>query len=792
MGVFSHVQTVVGGSLDDASTVVRLDVADGVSGRELVVTNYGHGLQLVFDLSNGAATQRGAERYFGTGDAEFATVGIGDRDHAIRHSDLARLTETAGAGLPLYANGSAFRGNLLQGIQVKIGDTGYVYLAETNGAGISVHEALPSGGLRLLNRSADTGDPLRHVSAFASVTTGEKTYLVGASGVDNRLASYEIGDDGALRLAAMIEQSGGASYQSSQTLNAVSVGGRDFIIRASTVDSTLSVIEVRADGTFEPITQVRDDLPTRFAGVTTLEVIELEGRVFVLASGSDDGISLMTLLPDGRLLHLGAIADRTDTALANISDLAVARVGSEIQVFVTSGAEPGLSQFTLNPGPLGVVRTASSAILTGTADADILTAHDGGTEISAGAGDDILVDNAGTDTFFGGTGADVFVFKADGRDDRIEDFEVGVDRIDLSSFGGVYSARALDITPTEMGATITVGGEVLHVTTLSGAPLTEADFHDRDVVNVERVPQAQVAASYRSFFYGTADDDTLKTGDGGGELHGYDGRDELFGGDGSDALRGGGGSDRLHGGLHNDWLYGGDGLDFVWGGIGHDRLFGGDGNDRLFGQNGHDRIYGGRNEDLMIGDAGHDMLDGGPGHDTMRGGFGMDALHGGWHNDWLYGGPDMDLLRGDGGHDRLFGGDGNDLLHGGSGHDRLFGARNEDLLVGGNGNDVMFGGAGHDELRGGNGNDIMTGGWHNDTFIFVDAFGQDTITDFDADNDLERIDLSAVAAITGFADLRDNHVRQEGDDVVIDDLLGNTITLENVFLDALGPEDFLF
>ena len=791
MGVFSHVQTVVGGSLDDVSTVVRLDVAEGFSGPELAVTNYGQGLSLTFDLDGGTATQRGAEQYFSTGSAEFEPVAIGNQDHAIRHSDLARLADSAGTGLSFYANGSGFQGDLLQGIRVDLGGREYVYLAKTNGTGISIHEVSPSGDLRLLNRVADTGDPLRQVCAMTSVAAGDKTYLIAASEVDGGLASYEIGPDGSLRLAGMIEKPGGVSYLSTQTLQPVSYGGKEFVIRAS-ADGILSVLEVRSDGIFEPISQVRDSLSTRFDDVTALKVFEVDGRVFVLASGSDDGISLLTLLPDGRLLHLESIADQIDTALSNISDIAVAKIGPDIHFFVTSGAEAGLSQFKLNVGPLGIVAMASGAILNGTVKADVLTAHGDGAEISAGAGDDILIDGAGIDRFFGGAGADVFVFKADGTNDYIKDFEIGKDRIDLSSFSGVYSVHALDFQSTDTGVTISIGGEALHITTLSGAPLTEADFYDNDVVNIDRVPPSQVAVSYRGYFYGTADDDTLKGGDGGAEIHGYDGRDELFGGNESDALRGGGGSDRLHGGLHNDWLYGGDGLDFIWGGIGHDRLFGGDGNDRLFGQNGHDRIYGGRNEDLMIGDAGHDMMDGGPGHDTMRGGFGMDALHGGWHNDWLYGGPDMDLLRGDGGHDRLFGGDGNDLLHGGSGHDRLFGARNEDLLVGGNGDDVMFGGAGHDELRGGNGNDTMTGDWHNDTFIFVDDFGQDTITDFDANNDLERIDLSAVAAITDHEDLMENHIRQVGEDVVIDDLLGNTITLSNVFLGALGSEDFLF
>lgn len=55
--------------------------------------------------------------------------------------------------------------------------------------------------------------------------------------------------------------------------------------------------------------------------------------------------------------------------------------------------------------------------------------------LDGGAGNDRLVDGSGSDVLTGGDGADVFVFVADGACDRIEDFEVGLDRIDLSLAG---------------------------------------------------------------------------------------------------------------------------------------------------------------------------------------------------------------------------------------------------------------------------------------------------------------------------------------------------------------------
>ncbi|WP_247646181.1 M10 family metallopeptidase C-terminal domain-containing protein [Labrenzia sp. VG12] len=66
---------------------------------------------------------------------------------------------------------------------------------------------------------------------------------------------------------------------------------------------------------------------------------------------------------------------------------------------------------------------------------DRLLGGDGNDRLEGGDGADLLVDGAGSDVLIGGEGADIFVFLADGACDRIEDFEVGRDKIDLSLAG---------------------------------------------------------------------------------------------------------------------------------------------------------------------------------------------------------------------------------------------------------------------------------------------------------------------------------------------------------------------
>lgn len=150
-----------------------------------------------------------------------------------------------------------------------------------------------------------------------------------------------------------------------------------------------------------------------------------------------------------------------------------------------------------------------------------------------------------------------------------------------------------------------------------------------------------------------------------------------------------------------------------------------------------------------------------------------------------------DVFRGNGGRDRLFTGDGDDKLFGNKGRDILNGGTGDDVLKGGKGADKLNGGKGRDVLDGGDGNDILTGKQGFDRFVFKDFSGEDRVRDFSLNN-REDIDLSAVSAITDYADLVANHMQDVGNDVVIDDGAGTRIIIEGLQMSDLGKGDFLF
>ena len=310
--------------------------------------------------------------------------------------------------------------------------------------------------------------------------------------------------------------------------------------------------------------------------------------------------------------------------------------------------------------------------------------------------------------------------------------------------------------------------------------------------------------------FGGSGADVIYGGGGADLTRGGDGADSLWGQDGADTLDGGDGSDLLDGGQGYDHIMGGMGDDTVWAGASADRVYGGDGNDWISGGSNFgmtvDGLWGGAGNDTILGDGGFDMLDGGDGDDLLDGGDQADNLYGRDGNDELRGGQGLDRLFGGAGNDLSYGGDGNDGLFGEAGNDTLFGEAGNDRFFGGSGNDLIFGGAdndiinggsGFDTIDGGTGNDLLYGRFNADVFVFANGHGQDTIGDFAALNNFERIDLRQVSAISGLDDLdllssTTGAATQSGADVLIMTGDSDWIALTDTNLSDLDANDFIF
>ncbi|MDO5606177.1 MAG: calcium-binding protein, partial [Paracoccus sp. (in: a-proteobacteria)] len=627
------------------------------------------------------------------------------------------------------------------------------------------------------------------------VAIGGASYAVAASARGNLVAVYQVGTDG-LRLVSRIDAGNQIGISAPHQIEVVTTAHGRFVVIGGAGSNSLSVLRLDAAGQMVLTDHVVDSLATRFEGVTALATVEVGGRAFIIAGGADDGISVMTLDGNGRLILLATMADSDRMALADVSAIEARVIAGKIVIFVTSATEDGVTQLIFDPGRIGVSRVASGQVA-GTADNDILVGVGASSVLSGGAGDDILIAREGHVRMRGGPGADIFVPGYGAQMVTIHDFDPATDRIDLSELAYIRSVAQLEIRPTATGALLSAGPVRIEIITANGKTLPASALHDglfllahfANGINygelvmpvVPSVPgkgggNPATPATPGSYtppaplppvppatkpLFGTPGDDRITLGAAGGMalglagndliiggagrniLYGGEGSDTIYGGPGADIIDGGDGNDHIEGGAGHDRIHGGAGADFINGGPGDDRLYGGPGNDTIWGGEGNDIIFGGPGSDVLRGGPGDDLIQGIAGHNTIDGGPGNDILIGGGDNNRILGGPGNDLIMthgmgsvmiADEGDDTVYGSMGRDYIFLGEGNDLAFGRGGDDFIIGGPGDDTILGNAGNDHLIGGPGNDRLFGGPGNDILWGVE--GDDFISGQEGDDAL--------------------------------------------------------
>ena len=698
---------------------------------------------------------------FGAMDFYLSVSRIGD--------ELTASPGDARAAVSVSSLNSGFMGDTLLLVGASAGAAQVVIATQPGVAGLSI-AAVTGSTLSTFSALPDFGEG--HITDLATLSMGGETWVLASSDGNDSLISYTLSQAGAVTYTSEFGAADGLGIGDAVALRTVNVDGQPYVLVAGAESSSISVLSMEPDGSFRAVDHVLDSLQTRFADIVRLETTVVNGVTYVVAAGSDDGFSLFQIRPDGKLLHLSSVADGEGTVLDNPSALALAFGQGALHIAVASGTEAGISHFRYDLSTKGSTLMGGSPddTIGGTALDDMILGAGGNDTLSGMAGNDILIDGADSDILNGGAGQDLFVFHADGVSDTIQDFERGIDQLDLSFWPGLYTLNLAMIVTTANGATLTFGDETISIRAADGNPLTRADLALRPAFNLDR--PALVLNDDPTPSFGL-----ISGGEGDDVVMGTLGSETLSGGLGNDVLEGGAGADRLFGGggydvstyasastavfvdLYNpaantgdaagDQLYsvesivGSDYDDTLLGGTAADDLRGGLGDDKLYGRAGNDLLQGGYGDDWLSGSSGRDILDGGAGRDVISGGSGNDRLFGGSGIDNLSGGSGNDILSGGSSRDYLNGGSGKDTasysdatggvsvklsrnkgtrgdaagdkfksierLEGSDFADRLVGGKRGDHIWGGGGNDVIKASKGSDRLYGGDGNDVLDG-----------------------------------------------------------------------------------
>lgn len=738
-----HLETIIGPLVPYGADISDLTLTGGTGGMGLIAfAGSGTDARLVsFDIS-GSATFTG-QTFLGPTADGFSTASYGAVTLNLSNSRLGGVLNIGPGDMQdatrLTSLNTGQASDLVSLGGINMGGTKYLISSNPDGPGLTAFQVLGDGTLLAISPAPDPS--VGQISDLATLTAYGQTWVLATSQDANTVNSYTINSSGTLTHVSGFGAPDGLGVTTPTNLAPVLLEGQPYVIMTSADTHSLSVLRLEADGTFTPTDHILDDLNTRFANGSVLETTTIGDSVFVLASGSDDGFSLFRLRPDGRLHHLASVADTSATTLNNVSAAVMGQDGNDLRIFLASHTETGVSHFTYDLSGLGgnIIGSSGNDTLSGTALGDIIMGGAGDDVISGGAGDDIIIDGSGVDTLIGGAGRDVFTFDADGADDTIQDFQRGLDALDLSFFPLLYDPSALGFMTTSWGARLTFQGESIYIYSSDFNPLSLSELTAINPFNVDRPAMVLGGGSTGGGLtrIGNNADNTL-VGTGLADiLTGNGGDDVLIGGAGGDTLMGGLGHDTVSyatatTGIIFDWLNptlntgdaSGDTLtsvevlsgtgfdDQIAGTNGGETLLGQNGNDTLTGRDGNDTLNGGYGDDTLNGGAGADILIGGAQIDTATyidagSGLRIDLAHSARNTGQASGDTYSSIENLSGSHsgDTIYGDNGDNQIWGNGGDDWLSGRAGNDTLLGGAGNDVLTGGAGGDVLNGGTGTD---------------------------------------------------------------------------------------
>ena len=416
----------------------------------------------------------------------FQTVGTTWRAFVF-DSHIGALTATLldSSGQPGASQSVTTNQGALTGVETftMLGGAGGAYTAvsQWNTSGLKLFAVDANGALTGTGQIADSVKSyVANVSDTASVTLDGHNYLLTLSSLENGITSYAIGARGKATLVDSLGNHDLLAVTGPAALQVMQRDGVSYAVIASTGSSSLSVVRVNDLGCLFLTDHVVDDRTTRFDHTQALDSFTANGRAFVVTAGTDAGVTVMELLPDGHLQHFATGVFETGPGMASVTGIEAVINGATLSIYITDARADHVQTVDMSLATLGAEVDAYAGMANGTAKADLIWGSTANETLLGWADDDFIFSGGGADTMTGGTGDDLFVMGATSDHGRITDYVQHSDRIDLTAWGHVYTADALSITPNATGAVIALNGH--DVTVVAGHSLTAASFVDSDFV----------------------------------------------------------------------------------------------------------------------------------------------------------------------------------------------------------------------------------------------------------------------------------------------------------------------
>ncbi len=422
------------------------DTLNGGSGADMMIGGAGDDIYLVDDA--GDVTVEAAD-----GGHDRVETGLASWTLA---ANIERLTGTSGAGQVLTGNALD---NVIQG------GGG----ADTLNGGEGDDTLLGGAGADIMNGGA--GNDTYYVDNVGDVVN--EAEFGGSDGVTTTLASYTLGD----YIEHLVgEAAGGQALTGNGLSNAISGGAGADTITGGAGNDTLAG-NGGADGFVATAGGGEDTISDFVVGTDRIDVSAFGGYQSIVQSGGD---TLVTVAAGVTFRLIGVTAATvTDASFIGLGGAYNQITGTDASNTINGTAEAdhifGLAGIDTIRGGAGddwIEGGADGDKLFGEAGEDILDGGAGNDNMQGGDGDDVLIGGLGADTLIGGLGADTAVISLAGGADVFIDFQVGVDLIDATAFGGYQSIA-------QKGADTLVTfaqGVTLRLKNTTAAAVTDASF----------------------------------------------------------------------------------------------------------------------------------------------------------------------------------------------------------------------------------------------------------------------------------------------------------------------------
>lgn len=351
---------------------------------------------------------------------------------------------------------------------VKAGGTQYVIMNDALTGGMLSYAMNGAGQLTLVDQiMPDTQDLWASPFEIQSFVHKDQSYVVtGNNG--GSLAVFQVSDGGSL--FEVDEFALSPNFGRVLDLEVVQFNNKTLF--ATTMIATDVIASFQFISDFEPITGNKND-NTRKGTQADDQIFGGKGQDTLIGRNGDD------------LIEGGIGKDRLFGGNGN-DDLFGGSANDRIKSaggndFVFGGA--GGDKLDGNGGADYLVGGGGGDQINGNAEADQLFGGAGSDALFGGSGDDRLTDGAGAmDQMTGGLGADVFILTDDGERDVINDFENGIDLIDLRAEGAM---SFLDITLAQSGNKVIAryGDDTLVIK--ANGPLDVLDLSASDFILID-------------------------------------------------------------------------------------------------------------------------------------------------------------------------------------------------------------------------------------------------------------------------------------------------------------------